>query len=103
MADDELDALAEYLNSRTNDAKWLFLSERGERLTRQAVYYTVSSAAVRAGLSGVHPHQLRHTCGFLLANAGNDSRVIQDYLGHRDPRHTARYTRTAAARFEGLW
>ena len=29
--------------------------------------------------------------------------LIQDYLGHRDPRHTVRYTRTAGVRFEGLW
>ena len=38
-----------------------------------------------------------------LANRGTDFRVIQDYLGHRDPRHTTRYTRTSAHRFEGLW
>ena len=30
-------------------------------------------------------------------------RLIQDYLDHRDPRHTVRYTRTAGRRFEGLW
>jgi len=46
---------------------------------------------------------LRHSCGFALANKGADFRVIQDYLGHRDPRHTVRYTRTSARRFEGLW
>ena len=28
---------------------------------------------------------------------------IQDYLGHRDPKHTVHYTRVAAVRFEGLW
>jgi hypothetical protein len=28
---------------------------------------------------------------------------MQDYLGHRDPRHTVHYTRVAARRFEGLW
>ena len=38
-----------------------------------------------------------------LANAGKDMRTIQDYLGHRDPKHTAHYTRTASHRFEGLW
>ena len=103
MAADELAALSAYLDLRKDDAEWLFLSERRERLTRQAVYYIVNSAAARAGLFGVYPHQLRHTCGFLLASAGKDARVIQDYLGHRDSRHTARYTRTAAARFEGLW
>lgn len=44
-----------------------------------------------------------HSCGFALANKGYDLRLIQDYLGHRDPRHTVHYTRTAGTRFEGLW
>jgi type 1 fimbriae regulatory protein FimB/type 1 fimbriae regulatory protein FimE len=103
MAEDELDALSEYLESRTDDTQWIFVSERVRRMTRQGLYYLVRAAAHRAGIGNVHPHELRHTCGYLLANAGKDARVIQDYLGHRDPRHTARYTRTAAARFEGLW
>jgi len=34
---------------------------------------------------------------------GTDLRTIQDYLGHRDPRHTVHYTRIAGRRFEGLW
>jgi type 1 fimbriae regulatory protein FimB len=46
---------------------------------------------------------LRHSCGFALANRGYDLRLIQDYLGHRDPKHTAHYTRIAAKRFGGLW
>jgi len=46
---------------------------------------------------------LRHTCGFYLANQGYDLRLIQDYLGHRDPKHTVHYTRVAGIRFEGLW
>jgi integrase len=51
----------------------------------------------------VHPHRLRHACGYALANKGHDLRIIQDYPGHRDPKHTALYTRTAAKRFENLW
>ena len=65
--------------------------------------YLVAAAAARAGLVGVHPHTLRHSCGFALADRGLDLRLIQDYLGHRDPRHTVHYTRTAGRRFEGLW
>ena len=54
-------------------------------------------------LVGVHPHTLRHSCGFALADRGHDLRLIQDYLGHRDPRHTVHYSRTSGRRFEGLW
>jgi Phage integrase family len=67
------------------------------------VNYLIAEAAARAGLPPVHPHMLRHSCGFSLANRGYDLRLIQDYLGHRDPKHTVHYTRVAAGRFEGLW
>jgi site-specific recombinase XerD len=80
----------------------LFVSERGQPLTRQVVNYLVAAAAA-PGLAGVHPHTLRHFCGFALTNKGHDLRLIQDHLGHRDPRHTVHCTRTASRRFEGLW
>src|SRR4051794_11832689 len=103
IAGDELRAVRRYLATRTDALPWLFVSERGQPLTRQAVNYLVATAAGRAGLAGVHPHTLRHSCGFALADRGHDLRLIQDYLGHRDPRHTVHYTRTAGRRFEGLW
>ena len=103
IAGDELRAFRRYLALRTDALPWLFITERGQPLTRQSVNYLVGTAAHRAGLPPVHPHMLRHSCGFALANKGQDLRLIQDYLGHRDPRHTAHYTRTAGRRFEGLW
>lgn len=103
MPGDELRAIRRWLVKRDDALPWLFVSERKQPLTRQAVNYIVSSAGKRADLGYVHPHMLRHSCGFALANRGNGLRIIQDYLGHRDPRHIAHYTRTAASRFDGLW
>jgi len=103
IAGDELRAIKRYLATRTDALPWLFLSERGQPLTRQSLNYLVAEAAIRAGLPPVHPHMLRHSCGFSLANRGYDLRLIQDYLGHRDPKHTAHYTRVAASRFEDIW
>lgn len=103
IAGDELRAIKRYLATRADALPWLFVSERDQPLTRQGVNYLVAAAAGRAGLACVHPHTLRHSCGFALANKGHDLRLIQDYLGHRDPRHTVHYTRTAGRRFEGLW
>jgi type 1 fimbriae regulatory protein FimB len=81
----------------------LFLSERGP-MTRQAVNYLVATVGRHAGLPiYAHPHMLRHSCGYALANKGCDTRLIQDYLGHKNIRHTQLYTRTAAIRFDGLW
>ena len=56
-------------------------------LRTQPAAHPPGAAAERAGLPGVHPHTLRHSCGFVLADKGHDLRLIQDYLGHRDPRH----------------
>lgn len=105
---DELRALKAWLKERRRypgaDSDTLFLSERGTRLTRQQVHYLVRRYGELAGLSIVaHPHMLRHACGFALANQGADTRLIQDYLGHRNIQHTVQYTATNAARFERLW
>lgn len=92
-----------YLATREDKLPWLFVSERHTQLTRQAVNYIVAEAAERAGLPNVHPHTLRHSCGYHLAGRSADLRTIRDYLGHRDPRHTVLYTRVSSRRFEGLW
>jgi len=46
----------------------------------------------------VHPHQLRHGCGYKLANDVRDTRTIQDYLGHRSIQSTVRYPELASVR-----
>ena len=52
---------------------------------------------------GVHPHMLRHACGFKLANQGVDTRSLQLYLGHKNIQHTVRYTELSPDRFRGFW
>jgi len=103
MAGDELRAIKRYLKNRNSALPWLFLSERKQPMTRQSVNYIISTVGKRANLESTHPHMLRHSCGFYLANRGYDLRLIQDYLGHRDPKHTAHYIRVASHRFENLW
>ena len=103
IAGDELRLLKRYLSLRKGALPWLFLSERKQPMTRQNINYILQSAADKAGIGLVNPHMLRHSCGFYLANKGYDLRLIQDYLGHRDPKHTVRYTRVSGHRFEGLW
>jgi type 1 fimbriae regulatory protein FimB/type 1 fimbriae regulatory protein FimE len=86
------------------DGPHLFVSERGGPLTENAVGKLVARAGDTAGLElPVHPHMLRHACGYTLANRGTDTRAIQAYLGHRSITHTVRYTELAADRFNGLW
>lgn len=108
LTGEELRALKRYWKQRdkqgTGRLPWLFITERKTHFTRQGVSYLINTIGERAQLPvKVTPHMLRHSCGFHLANKGYDLRLIQDYLGHRDPRHTAHYTRTAAVRFKHLW
>ena len=51
----------------------------------------------------IHPHMLRHACGYALANVGHDTRVLQAWLGHRNIQHTVRYTEMAPNRFRDFW
>jgi type 1 fimbriae regulatory protein FimE len=51
----------------------------------------------------VHPHMLRHSTGYKLANQGEDTRSLAHYLGHRNLQSTARYTALAPDRFRGFW
>ena len=82
----------------------VFISHRGTPLSRQQAYRIIRAAGVDAGtVTHTHPHMLRHACGYELAERGADTRLIQDYLGHRNIRHTVRYTASNAARFAGLW
>ena len=61
-------------------------------------------AAEKAGLGiNVHPHMLRHACGYKLANDGVDTRSLQSYLGHKNIQHTCRYTELSPNRFKDFW
>ena len=51
----------------------------------------------------VHPHMLRHACGYKLANDGRDTRALQHYLGHKNIMHTVRYTELSPERFKNFW
>jgi type 1 fimbriae regulatory protein FimE len=83
---------------------YVFVSERGSPLTARAIRHIVLCSGEAAELPfPVHPHMLRHACGFYLANRGVDTRAIQHYLGHRNIQHTVRYTELAPQRFSDLW
>jgi type 1 fimbriae regulatory protein FimB len=87
------------------DSDTLFVSERRRPLSRATVWLLVQKYAQAAGLDAlsIHPHMLRHACGYNLANRGADTRLIQDYLGHRSIQSTVRYTALASNRFANLF
>jgi type 1 fimbriae regulatory protein FimB len=104
---DEIRAIKAWLVERARmkvPGRSFFLSERRKPLHRSTVNLLLHKYGEKARLPvAVHPHMLRHACGFALADQGADTRLIQDYLGHRNIQHTVRYTATNPARFEKLW
>ncbi|WP_217914458.1 tyrosine-type recombinase/integrase [Miltoncostaea marina] len=87
--------------ARHRDADAVFLSSRGRRLGRAAVWRIVTEVADRAGLRAegarVFPHALRHSCGTHLIQSGVDIRYVQAHLGHASPVTTEVYTHVTAA------
>jgi len=64
---------------------YVFTSERGGPVTDSNVRKLIARLGVVAGIGfPVHPHQLRHACGYALVQAGHDTRRIQQWLGHRN-------------------
>jgi type 1 fimbriae regulatory protein FimB len=104
---DELRAIKAWLIERARmkpTGKAFFVSERRQPLHRSTVNLALRKYSAAASLPLLaHPHMLRHACGFELADQGADTRLIQDYLGHRNIQHTVKYTATNPARFQKLW
>lgn len=86
------------------DTDYIFMSERLSPMTTDTFRKIVARAGVLAKIGmPIHPHMLRHSTGFKLANDGRDTRSIQHYLGHKNIQHTVRYTEIAAIRFKEFW
>ncbi len=86
------------------DTPYIFVTERKGPLTTSTVRKIIARAGDYAETGfPVHPHMLRHSTGYKLANDGHDTRAIQHYLGHKNIQHTVRYTELSANRFKDFW
>ena len=89
---------------REAKSPFIFVTERGAPFTVSGLQKLVERAGIEAKIPfKVHPHMLRHACGYALANKGTDTRTLQAYLGHRSIQSTVRYTELAPGRFKNLW
>jgi integrase len=100
---DELRALRR-LQREQPPSPHVFCSERGGPMTAKSFHTLIARLGERAGMVfPIHPHMLRHGCGYALANAGHDTRSIQAWMGHKNIQHTVRYTELAPDRFKDFW
>jgi type 1 fimbriae regulatory protein FimB/type 1 fimbriae regulatory protein FimE len=99
----ELRALRE-LRRVYPDLPYVFVTEREGPMTAATARKLIARAGELAKLPfPIHPHMLRHACGFKLASEGQDTRAIQQYLGHKNITHTVRYTELSPDRFKNFW
>jgi type 1 fimbriae regulatory protein FimB/type 1 fimbriae regulatory protein FimE len=100
----ELRALRRLKREQQPVSPFIFTSERGAPFTSAGFRKMIARLGAAAGFGfPVHPHMLRHACGYQLANRGVDTRSLQAYLGHRNIQHTVRYTELAPTRFKNFW
>ena len=92
----------ETLKREYSDTPHVFVSERGGPMPTSNVRKVLTRAGEGLGMP-IHPHMLRHGCGFKLANQGIDTRSIQAFMGHSSIASTVIYTEIAPQRFKDFW
>lgn len=76
------------------DSPYLFVSERRAAMAAATARRIIERVGQLAGISfPVHPHVLRHACGFYLASKGHDKNI----------QHTVRYTELSPGGFKDFW
>lgn len=109
LGDAALDWLRQWCNGprrewcKASQPAEVFISRRGQGLTRQAIWHRINAYAKKLGLAQrLSPHKLRHSFATHMLDHGADLRVVQLLLGHADLSTTQIYTHVASARLKSI-
>ena len=102
----EIRELRKLRRENEHPSPYIFLSETGVPLAATAISAIIKRLPIYKGVSKlgfpIHAHMLRHTCGYLLTEAGTDVRITQSWLGHREISNTVIYTKLSSQAFKGI-
>jgi integrase len=103
LAADDCRLLKKLKKHQPSKSIWIFATNSGIPITRDGVTKALAIIAQVAKLEiSFHHHMLRHGWGYELGNKGFDTRLIQEYLGHKSIQHTVLYTALDSERFNKL-
>lgn len=94
---DEFKAIKLWLEQRADESPYFFVSQKGGRMDRTAVWRVIRACAQRAGLPDVHPHTLKHVRASLLLQGGASVTETQNRVGHAALSSTMKYLHTSDA------
>ncbi|HEY7050591.1 MAG TPA: tyrosine-type recombinase/integrase [Mycobacterium sp.] len=91
-----IDLIGDYRQRHVpTDHQLLLPKENGRPMNRHSVTRALNRAARTAGLTAVHPHQMRHTLATQAINRGMSLEAIAALLGHHSLDMTLRYAKIA--------
>mgnify|MGYP000128212319 CR=1 FL=1 len=99
-----VELIKEYLKERKNKSEYLFLNNRGNKISRQSIWKIVKKYSKISGIEkNVRPHTFRHTFATHLLSEGLDLRIVQELLGHKSISTTEIYTHIDRKRIKEIY
>jgi len=101
---DEMRLIRKWKREQGDNCSWLFHTPQGSPMLPDSFRKILRQIGKDAGFdTPIHPHMLRHGCGYALVEQNQNLRAIQHYLGHRKIQNTLIYTELSPNAFKDFW